>query len=141
MTAVATEAPPQWWQGVGSPGVAGYIVADLVAVGALALLLPLGVSPDVADYGVGVMVVLIWGGLGSIPLALIGCPVVHSCCLRVRSQAVHVLAAGLVGFWIVVLPIGVSSGDWLAPEGLFLGTATALGRAAVIPLARARMRS
>ena len=74
MSTVATQAPPRWWEGVGSPGVGGYVLSDLAAVAALAVDLPPVLSGDVEDW----------------------------------------------------------------PAGLCLGAATAIGRAAVIPLALAR---
>lgn len=139
MSTVATQAPLRWWEGVGSPGVGGYVLANFASVAALAVLLP-SVDATMADFGdylTGVAIVAVYAFFFSIPLALIGIPIVHFCCLRVRNQAVHVLAAGVVGVAVITLPVLVLSGE-LEGAGLYLGVATAIGRAAVIPLALAR---
>src|SRR6185312_15632048 len=101
------------WEGVGSPGIGGYVLADLAAVAALAVLLP-SVDATVADFGdylTGIAFVGVFAFFYSIPLALIGIPIVHFCCLRVRNQAVHVLAAGLVGIAVITVPVLVLSGE------------------------------
>jgi hypothetical protein len=142
---VAARAPArlEWWEGDGSPGVLGYVLADLKAVGALALVMPLfsGFSDGFLAYPIEFVVVGFFAFLYSIPLAAVGIPVVHFSCLRVRSQAVHVLAAGLVGVAAGVVPIVALGGGLDLVPGLFLGAATAVGRAVVIPMALARRKS
>jgi hypothetical protein len=130
----------RWWEGVGSPGIVGYLLADLVAVAAVALVLPAvsDFSGGIGGYLSGVVLVGIFASLYSIPLAAVGIPIVHFCCLRVRSQWVHVMAAGLVGFAAAVVPVALLGGDLDMLPGLVLGAATAIGRAAVIPLALER---
>jgi hypothetical protein len=139
MTTQVTEERLSPWEGVGSPGIGGYVLADVAAVAALAVLLPSvdATVADLGDYLAGVALVGFYAFFYSIPLALVGIPIVHFCCLRVRNQAVHVLAAGLVGTAMITLPVLVLSGE-LSGAGLYLGAATAIGRAAVIPLALAR---
>jgi hypothetical protein len=135
-------APPvtAWWQGVGSPGIAGYFLADLVAVGAMAVALPLSgdFSGGLGEYLSGVVVVGVFAFIYSVPLAAVGIPIVHVSCLRVRSQAVHVLAAGLVGVAAAMVPLALTGGGLDIVPGLYLGAATAIGRAVVIPMARSR---
>ena len=140
----AQEGRVPWWHGVGSPGIGGYVLADLASVAALAVMLPLEdvTSGGLGGYLAGVVFVGLFGFFYSIPLALVGIPIVHFSTLRVRNQAVHVLAAGLVGFLASVVSAVVFGGlanigdSW--GFGLLLGCATAIGRAAVIPLARRR---
>jgi hypothetical protein len=144
MTPPPTEQRLPWWQGVGSPGIGGYVLADLAAVATLAVLLPLtgGFESGVAAYVSVVLLVGFFALFYSIPLALVGIPIVHFACLRVRNQAVHVLAAGVVGVAVADVASALGTGDaesWAG--GLYLGVATAIGRAAVIPLALARRPS
>jgi hypothetical protein len=143
VTTVLAQPRLRWWEGVGSPGIGGYVLADLAAVAVLALSLPLtgDLPDDLGTYLGGVTLVGIFGFIYSIPLALVGIPIVHFCCLRVRSQALHVLAAGLVGVGAAVVPLAVWSGELVLLPALYLGLATAVGRAAVIPLALARRPS
>ena len=142
-TTQITEEHLRWWEGVGSPGIGGYVLADLAAVATLALALPAFSDPSggVGGY-LGLMVLVAFFGLFySIPLAVVGIPIVHFCCLRVRSQAVHVLAAGLVGVAVGTVPFALTGGGVDLVPGLVLGLTTAVGRAAVIPLALAGDRS
>jgi hypothetical protein len=72
-------------------------------------------------------------------LAPVGVLLVHLTCRRARLQAAHVLAAGLAGA-LAGLGVGalLADGDVAGSCGLalVLGIATAIGRAAVIPLVR-----
>lgn len=149
MSTVRT-ARPSWWEGVGSPGVGGYVLAYVASAVALIVVSVLGgilegganLSIDELASGVGVLVVgTIYALVFGAPAAVIGCFVVHLVCLRVVEQPVHVLVAGLAGavagvaYELILFSGSFSGGLWI-----LLGLATAIGRAAVIPLARARMQ-
>jgi hypothetical protein len=60
-----------WWEGVGSPGIGGYVLADLAAVAAVALVLPAtsDFSGGIGGYLSGVVLVGFFAFFYSIPLA------------------------------------------------------------------------
>ena len=147
--AAATRQDPatglRWWQGVASPGVGGYLLAVVVSAAAVGLGAGASMVPDAfsgrEDPGsllTGSLLVGVVALLFAVPLAPAGVLLVHLACLRVRHQAVHVLAAGVAGavtalVWGWVVDTGEVGGFALG-----LGAATACGRAAVAPLARRR---
>ena len=136
---------------MGSPGVGGYVLAVAVSACALGVVLLIGALPEaLGDEGgedllilpTGVLVVTLYALFFAVPLAPPGVLLVHLLCLRVRHQAVHVLAAGLAGaaaalVWVRTSGVGGDPG-WFP---LQLAVATACGRAAVVPLARRRRAS
>ena len=142
---VARDERLRWWEGSGSPGVGGYVLAVVASAPALGLVLAASMVPGVVDGSEspgsllgGLVLVTLFALMYAVPVAPAGVLVVHLLCLRVRHQGVHVLAAGLAGavaalVWEVTL--GAATLDrfpWA------LGIATACGRAAVVPLARRR---
>ncbi|WP_436701951.1 hypothetical protein [Nocardioides sp. BYT-33-1] len=133
---------------VTTPGVGGYLVAWLVSVLAFTLgLLPWLHMPRAEGPGWSETIVTLYAvGIFSIPFACIGVPLVHFACREIRSQWVHVLCAGVVGWLSLVVP-GILFGadpsvgdsrtgppDELFVGALILGGSTALGRLAVVPL-------
>lgn len=126
---------------VNTPGVGGYLLAWLVSV--LAFSVELAVLWDDGTGGLwDGFVFLVWlVGLASLPFAAVGVPVVHFMCRAVEAQAVHVLAAGAVG-WLSLGLLPVLAGD---PGGVLAGLAlagpAALGRLAVVPLVWDRRRN
>lgn len=137
-------------RGAGAPGLGGYVLAVLASAGILGVIQTVAMSLDEIGTGdalVGellvTLVVLPLGiaGLALVygcPAALVGCLLVHLVCVRVTSQGVHVLAAGLSGAatgWVYGPGLDDLLTGWLWLE---LGIATALGRVVVIPLARRR---
>ncbi len=151
MSTVRAEARPGWWRAVASPGFGGYVLAFLVSAGVMGVGVPLeGIIGQLAhwslDFGelfyvtaMGVYTML-FAVLYGFPAAVVGCLLVHLVCLRIPEQLIHVTAAGLVGMATgAVYDAVLFNGywDWL---WLLLGIATAIGRAAVIPLARRRQR-
>lgn len=137
----------RWWEGVASPGPGGYVLAVLVSALALGPLIAVQLLPGVVrgeetpgSLLAGMALVAIFATVLSAPIAVPGVAVVHLVCRRVRDQRVHVLVAGLVGA-AAVLVWGALTGEGV--DGWFslsLGIATACGRAAVVPLARRRVR-
>ncbi len=133
------DAARPWWHGVGSPGVPGYVLAVAVSDLVFALLLPgqALLDGDLQGYAFVALLAAVFSVPYCIPLAVPGVLLVHLVCLRVTSQVVHVVTAGLVGatagwvLWAGVL--GETGFPLLAPA---IATATAVGRAAVIPMAR-----
>lgn len=134
MTVVAG-APPRH-----TPGFAGYLVAVAISVAVTGVGLAVIFLPE--DGLVGSLGVLVVGTVyAAIFAAAAGPPgvvLVHLACRHVASQWVHVLVAGLAGVvtgLVFAATIDVGLG-WkhLVLLVLLLGYATALGRAAVIPL-------
>ncbi len=119
-----------------TPGLGGYLLAWLVSVvafataivtiGALEQPVPLGERlPLVAGFTV-------WVGVVSLLLAPWAMPVVHYTCRHLDAQLLHVFTAGVAGAVVGVLFCLLVPGFILfAP---YLPLATALGRAAVVPL-------
>ena len=122
----------------GSPGVGGYVLAVAVSVVVLALEVSLMESDPASFLGVMLMV-SIYGGVLCLPFAIPGVVLVHYACRHVEHQSVHVAAAGAAGLLTGFLVQGASlESGWLP---LVIGVATVVGRASVIPFARARRRS
>lgn len=124
-----------------TPGVRGYLLAWLVSVLVFSLEVVVLSGEGIVDLLVGFVVIAGVTGLFSVPFAAIGVPVVHFSCRRVEAEAVHVLAAGTVG-WVSFAALPLFNGDpWAALGGLVLGVPTALGRLAVVPLVSRRRRN
>jgi hypothetical protein len=131
-----------------TPGVAGYFLAVFISIGVTALAIAVMSIPE---DGFGALAVLVVGAvyvtIFAIPSAPIGVLLVHLACRRVEAQSVHVLAAGVAGIFTGAgygLLVDFGEGVLVTwPLTLTLGLATAIGRAAVIPLVpavRARRR-
>jgi hypothetical protein len=121
-----------------TPDWAGYLLAWLVASGAMAALLTVGVLLDAGLLQAlqAAFMCAFYIPPFSIPAALVGIPLVHLACRRVPAQWVHVAVAGLAGFVtglvteLLLGPLleGTLTG-WLPGE---VALSAALGRAAVI---------
>lgn len=138
-------------RGLAAPGFVGYLLAFLASAVALGVITAVGLvlgelGSDIAWAATDVIPTLFFLPLGVAllatlygwPAAIAGCLLVHLACLRVRSQVLHVLAAALAGLaagWVYQVWFFGWTFEWL---WLQLGLATAIGRAAVIPLARRR---
>ena len=133
-----------WWRGVGSPGVPGYVLAVALSDLVFALLLPgeALLEGDLQGYLFVALLAAVFSVPYCIPFAVPGVLLVHFVCLRVTSQAVHVVTAGLVGAmagWVLwTLVLGETGFPLLA---LAIGFATLVGRAAVIPQGRSQRRT
>ncbi|WP_027861139.1 hypothetical protein [Marmoricola sp. URHB0036] len=133
-----------------TPGWDGYVVAVLVSMGLTILALAASILSEGLGQALAALLVgTIYVTLFAFPTAPVGVLLVHLACRGVRAQWVHVLAAGLAGLLtglafqqlVVERGSGPLEGWFLT---LLLGSATAAGRAAVIPLVpavRARRRS
>jgi hypothetical protein len=125
-----------------TPDLLGYVLAYFASAAVFAGGVGLWLEDNLVDgaiTAVGVAPVIAVLGL---PLGAVLMPVVHLTCRRVRAQTVHVLVAGLVG----VVGCAFFTRDSLALDKdtllMLAGAAfsTAVGRAIVIPLVRARRR-
>jgi hypothetical protein len=117
-----------------TPGPGGYALG--VVASWLAFLAPLMIffGPYVV---VAAPVVIVVGT----PIGLIGVVVTHLACREAPHQGAHVLVAGLSGFTLMVLLVGLFEGDDAGPLLLvstWVGIAAAIGRASVIPFVSAR---
>lgn len=129
-----------------TPGVGGYAIAVLVSIWVTVVLLALSDASNHDPVGIAMalMVGVVYVTIFAVPTAPVGVLVVHLCCRRIEQQWVHVLAAGLCGVLTGLAFGAVVSGV----DGLFetldltvmLGVATAVGRAAVIPLVPSRRK-
>ena len=142
---VARDDRLRWWEGSGSPGVGGYVLAVVVSALAVGPVVVVSMVPEVLrgreDAGSllsGLVVVTVVSLVCAGPVAVPGVLLVHLLCLRVRDQGVHVLAAGLAGAATVLVWEAAVGPGGLDRFPLVLGIATACGRAAVVPLARRR---
>ena len=123
-----------------TPGWDGYVVAVLVSMGLTILALAISIlSEGVGQALAALLVGTIYVTLFAVPTAPVGVLLVHLTCRGVRAQWVHVLAAGLAGLFtgpafqqVVVEPGSGLLEGWFFT--LLLGSATAAGRASVIPL-------
>lgn len=142
---VARDDRLRWWEGSGSPGVGGYVLAVVASALALGPVVVVSMLPDAlrgtedpSSLLGGLVLITLFSLVLSVPVAPAGVLLTHLLCLRVRHQGVHVLAAGLAGVLTVLV------WEWAVDPGgldrfpLLLGIATACGRAAVVPLARRR---
>lgn len=130
--------------GPNTPGVAGYLLAALIADVLFAAGLYL---PVLADETVTWQDALFWAfllaffvTLYSVPFAALGLLAVHVACVRVPAQWVHVLAAGAAGLLPMVV-FSVMTQQWEVVPFAGVPVATALGRWAVVPLVRQRRDS
>jgi hypothetical protein len=120
------------------------MVALVVSVGLTGLGLAVSFLPE--DGLMGSLAVLVVGtvyaGIFALGAGPVGVLLVHVTCRHVEAQWVHVLAAGMAGVLTGIafgqlVDVGSSALDgWVLT--LILGISTAIGRAAVIPLARGR---
>lgn len=127
-----------------TPGVGGYAIAVLVSIWVTVLLLALADASNRDPVGIAMALIVgsVYVTIFALPTAPLGVLVVHLCCRRIEQQWLHVLAAGLCGVLTGLAFGAVVSGV----DGLFetldltvmLGVATAVGRAAVIPLLPSR---
>ena len=128
------------------PGPAEYAVAvattlvlSAVGLDALQVLDTGSGAGRILQLAPGAVVALVYVVPVGLPLAVLGAGLVHLLCRRVRSQWVHVLAAGTAGLLaglLVVRPLAASVDGIVHPTVLALVAAVsaALGRAAVVPL-------
>lgn len=118
----------------GSPGVGGYALSVAVSLVVFAgeLAAADGVPGFVwSEFRSSLVAVILVGAVPAALLGTVGALIVHGLTWRTNAQRWHVAAAALVG----LVAGGMVSGGSLA-WGVALGTATALGRLAVVPLAR-----
>ncbi|GAA1506444.1 hypothetical protein GCM10009788_07880 [Nocardioides humi] len=119
-----------------TPGIGGYLMAWLVSILALP---PLLAAAFKEPLGPGMAVVVgMYAAANSVPFACIGIPVVHLACRRVRSQSIHVVAAGAVGWVSAVLLMWPDPG--YTSFAIALAGSTACGRLVVVPLVWRRRR-
>ncbi|WP_377326009.1 hypothetical protein ACFJIY_12635 [Pimelobacter simplex] len=122
-----------------TPGWGGYVLAWLISVAAVTVLI---VNPAVLrpEDGLGLLELLVFGvaagcfvAVFSVPFAAVGIAAVHFACRGVAAQTVHVAAAALAGALasVMLLPTSPTVSPW---SMLVLGSATGLGRLAVVPL-------
>lgn len=127
------------WSGAGSPGIGGYALAWLVSVVVVGVEVT---APALLEEPLGflVLVAFVWvyAAVFGVPAALLGVLLVHLLTLRVRHQWVHVALAGLVGSAAGAAYTQLLFADDMPGLAWELGVATAVGRAAVVPMARAR---
>lgn len=114
-----------------TPGVLGYaigIVVSLLAFGPL-VALPALFDGEVGAYVTGALLMSYYALLAGWPVALTGALIVHLTCFRVRDQGIHVLVAGLAGWAVAAVYLGLLTGlsPW-DPLVLVVGIAAALGR-------------
>lgn len=129
------------------PGPGGYVIAFVITCALFALALSVYLAVD--RSGSNPQIVVYWpfvavacGVLGA-PIGFLGAVVVHYTCRDVRTEAIHVLAAGLVAAvlvppWLQLLFVSDPwrLRDWVV-VALVAGVCGALGRA----LARRWIRS
>ena len=149
MSALVAERQLTWWQGVGSPGLGGYVLAFLVSAGVMGLSVPMEATVGHFVHGswslddlfyataVGVLTA-IFALFYGLPGALVGCLLVHLVCRRIPEQSIHVATAGLAGAAAGVVYDAVLFDEFWGMLWILLGIAAAIGRAVVIPLARRR---
>ena len=126
-----------------TPGRWGYAAAVLASLAAFAVLLPLPtlLVAGTDEYLHAVGWVLGYGVWLAAPMGALGVLVVHLLCADEPRQAVHAFIAGCLGLAIGVAFFGpVLDGDRYLWPALSLAAATALGRAAVVPLVHRRTR-
>ena len=133
----STNTPGTNTPGTNTPGPGGYLLAVLVSDFAFALLLGLGAlaDGDIDAFFGGLVLFTVITAIYAIPFAVPGVLLVHFLARRATSQLVHVATAGAVGLLAgLVASAWIFRNDgwpWLVLE---VGVATAVGRAAVIPL-------
>ncbi len=129
------------------PGLLGYLLAYLVSTVAFSVLLaaPAVGGPDAVrpgDFAAAVGIFWLYAVILGLPFGMVGIPAVHFLCRWNPLQVVHVLAAGAVGCVagaVVLSWLGGKELTLVSGFGLGLGASTAIGRAAVVPIARRRV--
>lgn len=122
-----------------TPGILGYALVYAIAVGLVCVGLSLAESDQWFDeYTAGYVFLFAFALLGPVALVVV-LPLLHFAIRRIRNQGVHVAVTGLVGLataWIswMYLTEGVLDDTFDVLFVLGAGAATALGRAAVIPM-------
>lgn len=137
MRSVRTDRPRN------TPGFMGYVLTFAIAVLLVSAGLTIRVDPEV-DAGDFFLFAAFFGAWIAVLPAAVIVPLVHLAVRRVADQRVHVVVAGLTGL------VGGAACWWFVSEGNLLeihedalvvagiGLATAIGRAAVIPLVQRR---
>lgn len=122
-----------------APGPGGYVLAVVVADLVASLLLGIFVFTDPATPVVaGVIIVLPFVCVLSIPFGAAGVVLVHLLCRSSERQSVHVLAAGVAGLLAAAAADAAVFGGRAYALYVVVPVATALGRAALAPAVRRR---
>lgn len=113
-----------------TPGALGYSLAVLVSLVAFCILMAIP-QGGWKQLPVAVFMIAVFGCYLWLPVALVGVATTHLVARHSPHQWVHVLVAGLAG-----AAAGLALGSLLDVYDLTLrlGIATAIGRAAVVPL-------